>query len=688
MRQRLELKYHARTWPATPSPQDAFWLFHLALPYQRGVLAFFMEWSASVPHSLFSPIFSSIETQSKTCLQSIAEDKHAQYRFEQLLECINGVLDEFYKKHPHIAEHMHLAIGLFLGEQFFFSGHGNTCALFLRRTGADTFRVFDLALNVMSEAGHAGHYRPLRTVLDGTWEKNDACVLGSSHIPKSLPLETLHPWLTQLPPVTVEESIDQAFHPEHMGLFLVQMSPEKPSALVGVEGELGSRESLEKLHNLVVNTRKEVSATGQNEFAQSGNRWRKLLDTIRASGQRFSIRLRPLLRASKKTFFSRAARLPHYLWQARKRLGSALRLRKERHIAPVHTARSARPLLPWRTVGVGILTVLLGATGWHWQRTAAHDHAFSQTLTTAETQVQSARNTLMYNDSARTRQTLQAASASLAPLAPRTESQRLWLERVRGAIHDVEARSEGRRTPTIATTTFTASPLAQTGTLLLLADGSVWDIQGQSPSPRTASNGPALASALGATAGFFAMEQGNQNSSVRRDPDFLPKKTDTWKEPMFDWFSYSDRLYTVSASGIWRRPYNADGSLSSATAWLGTPTSFTAPVSLAVDTTIWLVSENRLRTFQAGKEQENTFLIQPPLERVQDVFTTKELPWLFVLDQGGGGRVIVVDKKTKNTLAQYTDTRFTKATHLWVDPQGKTVSVVSGNTLMVFPLDV
>jgi hypothetical protein len=520
-------------------------------------------------------------------------------------------------------------------------------------------------------------------VLDGTWQCQDACLIGSASLPSTVPLETLHPWLTQLPPVTVQESMSQTFHLDHMAFFLAQMAPEKAGPLVGVEGELGSRESLEKFHEMVMDTRKESSQTlSVSETNEAQQWWQNARTLLQGVWQKSTIRLRPTLRLTKKWISTLRIRLPEYLWHMRKRAGSAARLRQVERLRLL-THRS----IPWRSIALGACACLFLVSGWYLARNLRQNRSFATAMATAETESQTAKNAILYNDSSRVNAALAAAQQALASVAPRNADQRAIADRLQASVQDTRARLERRRTPTIASTTFLAAPLAASDSSLLLADGSVWDTSAQTPSPKTASNGSTIIKAVSTAQGFFTFES-TGSSSARFAPDFLPKNTSSWSNDVFDAFPYADRLYAVSASGIYRRPYNADGSLAGSSAWLDSPETFATSTAIAVDTTIWLTQGNRLRTFQAGKEQVNTISIQPAFVSIQDVFTAKDLPYLFLLDQGAGGRVIVLDKKTRTVLAQYTDTRFTTATHLWVSTDGRTVSVASKNTLLSFPLDL
>ena len=145
--------------------------------------------------------------------------------------------------------------------------------------------------------------------------------------------------------------------------------------------------------------------------------------------------------------------------------------------------------------------------------------------------------------------------------------------------------------------------------------------------------------------------------------------------------SYKSSLYFLDKenNAIVRYPAVSESNWGSPTAWLSpeikTATDFK---SMAVDGSIWvLTKENSIDRYYSGRLQETiTLEIFPELKNFSKIFTTLELPYLYILEPEQK-RIVILDKAGQ-IVRQYQSGKFDNLLSFSLTEDGKTIWLLNG----------
>ncbi len=103
--------------------------------------------------------------------------------------------------------------------------------------------------------------------------------------------------------------------------------------------------------------------------------------------------------------------------------------------------------------------------------------------------------------------------------------------------------------------------------------------------------------------------------------------------------------------------------------------------SLAIDSAIYIVSEDQVLKFQSGKPADfKTPVLSKPLSDTAKIYTEKGWEKLYILD-AGNNRIIITDKKG-TLISTLQSSQFTKLVDFQVDEKNKTAYVLNDGTLL------
>ena len=150
--------------------------------------------------------------------------------------------------------------------------------------------------------------------------------------------------------------------------------------------------------------------------------------------------------------------------------------------------------------------------------------------------------------------------------------------------------------------------------------------------------------------------------------------------------TYRGNLYLLdsSAKQIWKHVAGGEG-LSSPSGYFAGEFK-EAPVSFAVDGSVWVATKNKVLKYFGGNKAEFSVKNQAvPFENIARVFTNEGLTNLYILDKGAGG-VFVIKKDSGEYLGFYKSGDLSDAESIAVNEPNKRVYVLAGEKISSFKL--
>ncbi len=628
--------------------------------------------------------------------RTVGEQGHLQHRFEQLLQAVNESLKKIIDPATCPLESMHMALGILRHDAFILSATGSIHLLFLRRTQKQRFRVFDLSHSIRSESGRPDPEKPFRVVLDGDLQPDDVLFVASKDLNQTLDVERIHPLLTNLPPASALETIEQ-YAPQTAALSVMLFQARKEKAMVvGFGDHASSKISMESL----LHREQDTNA---------------VLDLEKPHLQQWAMQLVHLLRTKdpleRKETLRRGARgawhgikfvgvrlvqLLGTLLVSLGSLASALLSRgskREQALKSLkHGWRSKNRFLFMGGIAL-VIVIVVAAAGLSVQRknTRANE-AFAAQMQTAQDERDAATASQIYQDEPAARRHIEQAMAALDASLPRTEEQIKERDELKSAL-EVALRDLRHITEPTVTSTAIVNNVAthQSEKLLVLQDGSLAVFDGQTLAPRTldASLPPTRAMTRHTSSYLFLGEDGllrelKDGATIVQTVDI--NAVDQELSQATSIFHYGDRLYVQTPTQLYRHQRVVNGGYGPGVAWLSNATDLSNASALTIDGAVWIGGDGRVQRFDRGVEAgADTRSIDPALGTVRALWTVAETPLLFILDPENS-RVVVYQKNDQKMLTQYVHPSFADALDLTVDLAAKSAIVVSPTSVHTFSL--
>ena len=683
--------------------------FTQSLEHKNGHVFLLLDLDASckAAPSVIALLRESVERLGRT----LSDNSHLQHRFEQILQSINQELSELIKKGSCPLESLHIALGVLRDESFILSATGKLHALFLRKTAKQRFRVFDLSLNLQSEAGRVEEQKLFRVVLDGDLQADDVLFLASRGLQEVLTVEEIHPLLSTLPPASALEAIEQ-YLPEktHLSIVLFQVREEK-DVLTGFGKHTTGKSSMNALLESERTTTSMLDLEKphiQQTFSQfvrlvrSGNAIERK-ETLRRIGEKLlsfaqilgsqlfhlltsvAVSIVSLISA----LFTRGSRRERSLNNMKSTWGRTINSMKSQFR---HAGRGSRVLL----IG-GILFIFLFSSVTLYTRLQTTTQAEKSALTATYEAIQQKRDgahaSILYEDEVAARQLLQEALVLLATVDTRKQTQQDQVDLIRAGIEEEMNAIRHILQPHLTAIAVVDKVISTgEGNRVYFRDGSSALLTGSVLTPTEHA---------GSEAGSLRLVTAYNDTVIGLDEHntFLELNvlTNQWErvgintiEGEFadtkDLLHYGERLYVLTSSNLYRHQRVGNGEYGPGTSWLSDPIDLRQVVSIAIDGTVWLADNGSVRHLDQGREiGADLGSIDPPLGHVRDVWTAAETPHLFILDPDQN-RVLIYNKESQTLVAQYVDKAIGSALSMSIDLASKQVILYAPTTVYTFPL--
>lgn len=138
---------------------------------------------------------------------------------------------------------------------------------------------------------------------------------------------------------------------------------------------------------------------------------------------------------------------------------------------------------------------------------------------------------------------------------------------------------------------------------------------------------------------------------------------------------YGSFAYGLSNTGIWKVPLGSSENASQSAVpeqWLeeGGLGIWSGGKSLAIDGFVWVAQGQEIQKWTRGlKDVFEVKNLPDPWGQIGDIYTTEELPLLYVLDTGAN-RVVVIDKETGEYRSQYRWAQLNSVVDIGVNSDG------------------
>lgn len=630
--------------------------------------------------------------------QTIRDDHNPARAFEHMLARLN---EDFARLGPELELRRDRCHGIFAvcaKNQLFLSGFGNLLALFLHKTADRRFSIYELHTQLGDQSDT--WEKPCSVVLDGELHEGDVFYVAT-HIPGNLLSgAALQDILVTLPAKGALERLE-GFIPPAMpfaGVAIQVGTHERASSLR--VNPLGSLDMLQKTQERTADVLGERMPQ-KKEVGSSLPRtaWMGRTDARAIASRTGSILLKGLLAIAlgiKNISLTLLA-----LLKKRLRKGG-LRTANKNTVAFTQALgkATASPLII--VLAIGAIVLALSGGIFLYRRSSqshAQSEAFSSGIASAKAALAQAEGSLIYNNTTGATQSLQTAQTTLAGLSASSPEETTLLTQTQNDVQILLEKSQGitRVSPTtlasipsdklgVTGTTGTANYLFSSALETFRFNGlsSAWEAQavtlGVVAAPKLATSETDTTTLLVDSTNRLA-----RYSQITQTLNPLTSGIDGLKS-VEHIHLYNGTLYALVAADqqiVKMRP-QGDG-YESGTPWITARSSdLSNAKAFTVDGSIYVLTQDTVRVFFAGKEQSWTLgALSTPLNNPVDIFTTAESKELSILDPQNR-RIVVVNKTSGAIIAQYTSDSFASALSLAVDEANNSISVLTPTSLLQF----
>ncbi|RJR26037.1 hypothetical protein C4578_00145 [Candidatus Microgenomates bacterium] len=145
--------------------------------------------------------------------------------------------------------------------------------------------------------------------------------------------------------------------------------------------------------------------------------------------------------------------------------------------------------------------------------------------------------------------------------------------------------------------------------------------------------------------------------------------------------SFNGNVYLLDKNTtIWRYLYS-EGEFGAKKSWfIGNPPDLSKTVSMAIDSSIWVLEEKSIAKFNLGKEEAFSLQKMPEeFKAAAKIFTSEETENLYVLDKEAG-KLFVIDKKG-NFKSLYVSEKFKEASDIVAIEPEKRLFILAGSKI-------
>ena len=654
-----------------------------------------------------------IETGLEGWAAMFETEKHLQPQFEQLLASINESCALEVRKGTWSIplERCSFLIGCVAGQTVALSGTGNRVeALFLHKK-PDTlhYHVFNLARSIQTSQVLPSWEKPFALVLDGEMQRGDVLCLASPDLTLTINPEELHPCLTTLPPSSAVSHIRQ-FFPAATNLGVVVIASQE--SCVEDDQTLPVEESLRGWQRTQEMTEELLEDEGLNiqKILKHLSFFRRPKTEKRTTN---SGTLPAVIGVwnSGVEYIGRAA-----LWVVRRSKGRdpdrRLTSQKVRRDFPVrgflawwqHLPKKTRNMTRVALLLAGIVVIGGGYT--HVRSNAkAQENAYALHVTEIGTLLERAESTSIY-DRVRARSLVNQAQTALGALTSPPASQEQAFSRINERYAEVSQKLRGLvrvENPVLVGTLESADDRL----LALFKRNGEWFGASQqrqiyrldqtkaifqSTTLRVGEVGEPLAVSQSKETVFIADDRPGLSLYQPKDGSWKPSLAALGKQ-IADLAVYNERVYLLASQTDGEQTiYRANqsvGDIGTPSPWIRTQTTqLVNAVSLTIDSAVYVLQKDgKVVRFVSGEETPWTLSpLDPPLTQADDILTTAESDYLYILDRSTG-RLIVFDKERGDFVRQYEHELLKQANDLEVDETSKTVFFLTDKTLQRFSVN-
>ncbi len=619
---------------------------------------------------------------------------NAPRRFEHMLGTLNADMLAAAERARLKSEKINGVVGLVTKTQVFISGIGHINALFLHKTADKRYSVYELD-EQFSEGRSADDTRYFHTILDGEAHGGDVFYIGTRLHAHALTTDELHDILVTLPPTGALQRIRQ-FVPPAEAYAAVSFSfseEEKANAAPRMANPIGSLEALQQSKERTADVLGESPAELSNFFKNLSLSIRKGLSAPGTRGVMATVkRLALLVLSFVGKILGALQRVLGNIFMANGKKGQG----RSKAVTPVKAA-----------IFLGIILIIVVTSGLLFLNKgkavkAKAEAAFAQTEDGVNSRILAAQASLIYRNTEEARKSVQEASSILDTMQGDTTDHKKAIADLTQKLAEVEDKIRGLIAVTPQTlATFDpaqnggpfVSAVPAGGNVYAMTSGlDVYKLDGLKNSweKEDMSKGLLETSISGTSEGNNALVVDLNKQLGRADftaHTLNPISSGTTSMlSVEDIFSYGSNLYALSAgSGQILKMRPVGTSYEAGTPWIVSKDSdLTTARALAIDGDVYVLTAHDIIKFHSGKETAWPHTaFDPALSNPTDIWTDISSKYLYVLDPGSN-RIVVLNKATGDTEAQYTDPDFKNAIGFSVEEAANRIVVVTGNQALGF----
>jgi len=314
--------------------------------------------------------------------------------------------------------------------------------------------------------------------------------------------------------------------------------------------------------------------------------------------------------------------------------------------------------------------------------------AFEAQLKDVKERRSKAAAALIYNDEARALMLLNGAEATLNSLNLNTDDRIRKAESERAALNIEMNKVMHIITPDVKQFNFEGDFLGADDSRVILSNGRVfsYDSDGLVDSGSSDSLGKAsIVANYNENVVFIAndkfMEYSQDGGSFIVGINTVEGETAS----AIDMTHYGERLYVLTSGQVYKHQRLAGGDYGPGIAWVSDDTSFGNANGMAIDGSVWIAENDKIRHFDRGNEIGVNFSeISPRLLAITDIWTADTTDLLYILDASESR--VVVFKKSGEFVGQYVSDQFGRGVDIEVDVNSNVVFVMGTDAMLSFSL--
>ncbi len=660
----------------------------------------------------FEAVESIIHTHLERLADTVEATTNLTHRFEQLLQALNEDIGRAFEEGTFSLSinDTSSVIGIADEQLVIVSGFGSLAAQFLHKSEKERYEVYDLGRGMRVEEEMPSWKKPFLTVLDGELRSGDVLYLGARLSRHDIAPGTLNDVLTTLPPNSAVSKIRQ-YLPQSTTFATVVLKAERIDEPLQVSSATAEA-SLEQLDRTTSKTDKFLSEQKPEVRGILMKVWRFLFPSRGAEMRRKMLRrlvrflwrmIVVVITIAGKIVVGLAVALflitkrivtePRKSFSTVSRLGKRFDLAARAVISKFNSLPKTSKYILLGIVGVAFVLVS-GLVLMNKQQThAAEREAFNQSVEAIEKKIENAEASLIYGNEEQAASLL-AEAMGLVEGLPTGDDEDRASTTIALKEKIAASRNELRHLTVVSPETIVTSETALNalvnfnGTTYAVSDtGSIFAVNTTDKSIAEVSVTKGEVGAPKATTTSDNAVYWLDDGLSRYIPESGQVTPLSVSREGLDLAYYAGKMYILSpATGqIYRHQSTASG-FDGGSAWVVSGVStLTDGTAIAIDGYIWVLkADGTIVRFLSGKETDwKATQVDPPLLRATELWTNETSTTLYILDPVEG-RVVLLNKDKGTLIAQYQNDAFKGAKSMIVDEIGKTITVLSNNTISRF----